>query len=106
MLQVYNCILSETKYEQNHHHLLLNNINRMSRDKRYIRLLNPTRVAIDPLTFSDSTEPYNTIVKAFSSSENNGRERLHLLVPYLKRCAVPDTPGSSVFSRGLNVEFR
>ena len=62
----------------------------MSRDKRYIRLLNPTRVAIDPLTFSDSTEPYNTIVKAFSSSENNGRERLRLLVPYLKHCAVPE----------------
>ena len=47
-------------------------------------------VAIDPSTFSESTEPYNTIVKAFSSSENNGRERLRLLVPYLKRCAVPE----------------
>lgn len=45
---------------------------------------------IDPSTFTESNEPYNTIIKVFSSSENIGRERLRLLVPYLERCAVPE----------------
>ena len=58
--------------------------------RRHQRQLYINPVAIDPSTFTESIEPYNTIVKAFSSSENNGRERLRLLVPYLERCAVPE----------------
>lgn len=42
------------------------------------------------LAFGEATEPYNTLVKAFSSYGDVDRERLRPLGPYLERCAVPE----------------
>lgn len=42
------------------------------------------------MTFGESNEPYNTLVKVFSSSGDVNREKLRLLVPYLERRAVPE----------------
>lgn len=38
----------------------------------------------------DTSEPYNTLVRAFSSYGDVDRDRLRPLIPYLKRMSVPE----------------